>query len=100
MPSNNTSPVFFYTYVLYSEKDNQHYVGYTNDLRRRIEEHNNSKSFATQYRLPVMLIYYEACLNEDDARQRERYLKSTAGRRFLSKRLRQYRHGVAWHHVK
>lgn len=100
MPSNNTSPVFFYTYVLRSRKDNEHYIGYTGDLRRRLEEHRKSHSFTTSYRLPMDLVYYEACLHQDDAKQRERYLKTTAGRRYLSKRLIRYRYQVAWHSVK
>lgn len=100
MPSNNTSPVFFYTYVLLSQKDREHYIGYTHDLRKRLEEHRSSRSFATQYRLPLDLIYYEACLDQADAKQREKYLKTTNGRRFLSKRLRSFRAKTAWHHVK
>ena len=82
--------MFFYTYVLLSEKDNNYYIGYTNDLKRRIEEHNSGKNFSTKPRIPLNLIYFEACLNEEDAKQREKYLKSTIGRRFIKKRLRQY----------
>ena len=91
MPSNTTSKMFFYTYVLVSLKDGRFYIGYTNDLRRRMEEHNLGKSFATNSRRPFKLIYYEAYLNKDDAENREDYLKSTIGRRFLSKRLRNFK---------
>jgi len=45
MPSNSASKMFFYTYVLISLKDGRFYMGYTNDLRRRMEEHNSGKSF-------------------------------------------------------
>lgn len=91
MPSNNTSPpVFCYTYVLKSRRDDEHYIGSTRDVRRRLAEHRASKSFATAYRLPIDLIYYEACLNVADAKQCEKYLKTTAGRRFLAKRLKHY----------
>ncbi|MBI2515147.1 GIY-YIG nuclease family protein [Candidatus Wolfebacteria bacterium] len=79
-----------YTYILRSHKDDKNYIGYTNNLRRRIEEHNRGKNFSTKPRLPMKLIYFEACLNEDDAKQREKYFKSTIGRRFLKKRLRRY----------
>jgi len=100
MPSNNNSqPMFFYTYVLQSGKDNERYVGYTQNLRRRLEEHRRSRSFATQYRLPLDLIYYEACLNMTGAKQREKYLKTTSGRRYLAKRLRCYNHDAVWHQV-
>ena len=97
MPSNKTPPVFFYTYVLQSYKDDKQYIGYTTNLNRRIEEHQKGKSFATKFRLPFQLIYCEACLNMLDAKQREKYLKTTSGRRFMAKRLRYFRHDYPWH---
>lgn len=90
MPSNTTSSVFFYVYVLESLKDGKRYIGFTRDLRRRIEEHNGGKTFSTKFRRPFKLIYYEACLSEDDAKRREGYLKTTQGRRFLGLRLIDY----------
>lgn len=90
MPSNTTSSVFFYVYVLESLKDNKRYIGYTNNLKKRIEEHNKGLSFSTMFRLPFKLIYFEGCLNQDDAKRREDYLKTTQGRRFLGLRLIQY----------
>jgi len=91
MPGTTTSSsVFFYAYVLLSLKDGEKYIGYTPDLKRRMEEHRQGRTFSTSYRLPVKLIYYEACLSEIDAKRRERYFKSTGGRRFLAKRLRNY----------
>jgi len=90
MPSNTTSSVFFYVYVLESFKDDKRYIGYTNNLKRRIEEHKKGLSFATKFRLPFRLIYFEGCLNEEDAKRREHYLKGTQGRRFLGLRLIQY----------
>lgn len=97
--NNNSPPKFFYSYVLLSGMDFRHYVGYTIDLRRRLEEHRGSKSFATKCRLPFELIYYEACLNMADAKQREKYLKTTAGRRFLAKRLKNFKRDAVWHRV-
>ncbi len=67
-------------------------MGYTHNLRQRLEEHSRGKSYWTRLHGPVKLIYYEACLDENDAKQRERYFKSTIGRRFLTKRLRGYYH--------
>lgn len=100
MPSNNTSPVFFYTYILQSMKDNQQYIGYTADLRQRLEEHRKGHVFSTKPRLPVELVYYEACRHEADAKHREKYLKTTAGRRFLAKRLRNFKADAVWHRGK
>lgn len=91
MPSNTTSSMFFYTYVLESLKDQNRYIGYTENLQRRLEEHKMGYSSATKFRLPFKLIYYEACLSQDDAKRREEYLKTTQGRRFLGLRLQEYK---------
>ena len=82
--------MFFYVYVLESQKDKQKYIGYTNNLKRRIKEHMDGKSFATKFRLPFKLIYFEGSLNQNDAKRREGYLKTTQGRRFLGLRLKEY----------
>ncbi len=82
--------------MLKSIKDSKLYIGYTNNLRKRVEEHNKGKSFATEFRLPFRLIYFEGCLNKEDAKCRENYLKTTQGRRFIGLRLREYqRHNKA-----
>ena len=80
----------FYTYILRSKKDNRFYTGSADNLRRRLEEHNTGKVFSTKYRLPFELSYYEACTNEQDARAREKYLKSGMGKRYLKNRLKRY----------
>lgn len=90
MPSNTTSSMFFYVYVLRSVIDDKLYIGYTNNLRKRIEEHNKGKSFATKPRLPLKLIYFEGCLDKEDAKRRENYLKTTQGRRFIGLRLKEH----------
>ena len=64
---------FYYLYVLLSLKDNKFYIGYTNNLRRRIQEHNQRKNISTAKRLPVQLIFYEAYPTKADAERRERY---------------------------
>lgn len=81
---------YYWVYVLESHKDKQRYIGFTTDLERRIEEHNMGKSFSTRTRRPFKLAYAELCLNIEDAKRREGYLKTTGGRRFLAKRLRSY----------
>lgn len=65
----------FYLYILKSKKDNNLYIGSTNDLRRRLLEHNTGKSFATKSRRPFELRYYESFYNESDVRKRESSLK-------------------------
>lgn len=67
MNPKRDSKTMFYTYVLRNKKS-RFYVGFTYDLRKRFNEHNNKKSTYTKYRGPYELIYYEACLDENDAR--------------------------------
>lgn len=80
----------FYVYVLSSEKDAKFYTGYSTDLKGRFGEHNKGKVASTKKRLPLHLIYYEACLDERDARHREKYLKTHHGKLFLRNRLKSY----------
>ena len=81
---------FYYVYVLQSERDKKFYTGYTSDLRKRLSDHNAGKVFSTQKRYPLKLIYFEACLNQQDATHREKYLKSTYGKRYIRNRLKNY----------
>ena len=90
MPGATTSTMFFYVYVLESLKDKKRYIGYTINLPKRLEEHRRGLSQSTRSRLPMKLIYFEACTNQDDAMRRELYFKTTRGRRFLAKRLKSY----------
>jgi len=80
----------YYSYVLQSEKDNGFYIGFTKNLKLRFEQHNKGLVESTRDRKPVKLIYYEACLDQDDATRREKYLKTYNGRRFLARRLKTY----------
>lgn len=70
----------FYTYVLLSLKDHKFYIGYTNNLKRRLEEHQLGKSLSTACRRPFQLIFYEAFLKAGDAKRRESYFKTTKGK--------------------
>ena len=80
----------YYTYVLQSEKDDKIYVGFTKDLKLRFDRHNKGLVESTKDRRPFRLIYYEACLSQDDAIKREKYLKSFHGKMFIKKRLKSY----------
>lgn len=83
-----------YVYVLQSHSDHGLYIGYSGNLRRRLQEHQAGLSFATSFRGPWQLIYYEAYVEEQDARGREEFLKSGLGRKFLAK---QCQHHFAKH---
>jgi putative endonuclease len=82
--------VMFYTYILKSSKNGRMYIGYTNNLRKRLIQHNEGKSNYTKRDRPYLLVYYEACLDEDDARSRELYLKSGMGKRYIKNRIKRF----------
>ncbi len=79
-----------YVYVLRSLKDAQFYVGFTKDLRARLEAHNKGMVLSTRLRIPFELISWEGCLNQADATQREKYLKTAWDKRYIKNRLRNY----------
>lgn len=75
----------YFVYVLKSEKDRKNYTGITNDLMRRLDQHNRGSMAtpSTKNRGPFVLIYSEECHDRKSARTREKYLKSGSGREFL-----------------
>lgn len=77
----------FYVYLLRSKKDKKFYIGSTSNLKLRFQEHNNGKVKSTSYRRPLELVYYEAYINENVARKRERQLKNGKVNTALKKRL-------------
>ena len=77
----------YYTYVLRSLNDDKFYVGYTEDLRKRYNEHSRGLVDATKGRRLLELVYYEACKDKNKALERERYFKTGFGRRFLINRV-------------
>ena len=95
-PAQNTCPVkqleimFYFTYVLQSTVDKNFYAGFTSNLKLRFEQHQRGFVKATKNRKPFELIYYEACLDKNDAIKREKYFKSYHGKLFLRKRLKSY----------
>lgn len=80
-------PFMFYVYIL-KLKNERLYIGYTIDLKKRLNQHNNGKSSYTKSFLPVKLVYYEAYTSKKDAQERERRLKQfKKGYASLKKRL-------------
>lgn len=80
----------FYNYIIRSKNNGRWYTGFTGDLRKRFKEHNDNKVPSTKGRGPFELIYYEASLNKHDAAAREKYLKSTMGKRYLRNRMKRF----------
>lgn len=76
-------PPWFYTYLLWSERDKHFYTETTTNLRKRLGQHNKGLGFPAKNRQLFRLIYFEICLNKHDAYQREKYFKATTGKRYL-----------------
>ncbi len=77
----------FYVYILL-ENNGQFYTGFSSDLRQRVKDHNAGKVESTRDRRPLKLLHYEAYTKESDARRREKYLKTSEGKRFLKQQIR------------
>ena len=80
----------YYVYVLESQKDKNWYTGCTHDLKERFRLHNEGKVQSTKDRRPFKIKYYEGCLSQSDAYRREKYLKTTYGKRYIRNRLKDY----------
>ncbi len=78
----------WYVYVLLSKKTGNWYIGSTMNMQKRILNHNSGENRSTKYAIPWRIIYCEISLNQQDARAREKYLKSGMGRRYLKNRLK------------
>lgn len=76
----------FYVYILKSQKVNKYYIGVTNNLKRRIKEHNTKQSDFTSWSGPYLLEFYCAFKNKIKAFEFEKYLKSSSGTAFRNKR--------------
>lgn len=82
--------MFHYVYLLRSKKDDSLYVGYTKNIKKRLEEHNLGKNFSTKAKKPWVLIFFEAYVEQGDATRREKYLKTSQGSRLVKRMLKEY----------
>lgn len=73
----------YYVYAIKSISKNYIYVGMTNNLVRRIDQHNKGENMTTRAYKPFILIYSEMKERRIEARNREKYLKSGVGKEFL-----------------
>lgn len=81
---------YFYIYILQSQKDDKFYTGYTSNLKVRLAQHNNGEVKSTKNRRPLELVYFEGCKNKQDATHREKYLKTSWGKRYIKTRIKNY----------
>ena len=73
----------FFVYIIKSSIDNRLYKGFTLDLQKRLKEHNLGKNRSTSPYKPWKVVYYEKVETRIEARNREKYFKSGAGREYL-----------------
>jgi len=59
-------------------------------LEKRLLEHNSGKVYSTKRRIPFEIVYFEFCLNIDDTLHREKYLKTTYGKRYIRSRIKNF----------
>ena len=79
--------MMWYVYILKSEDDSNLYIGSTNDLRRRVHQHNSAQVSSTKGRGPFTLEAYIAVKDKIKAIELEQYLKSGSGKAILRKRI-------------
>lgn len=82
--------MFYYVYILQSQKNKSYYIGYTSDLLKRVKSHNAGSNLATKPYVPYKLIFYEAFLDKNDAKNRETYLKGGYGRKTIKSLLKNF----------
>ncbi|MBI4548757.1 MAG: GIY-YIG nuclease family protein [Ignavibacteriae bacterium] len=76
----------YFVYVLWSDKLKKRYVGYTDDRQKRLEQHNAGKTLFTSQGNPWIVIHSEAYQSLMETRERERFLKSGVGRKWLDEK--------------
>jgi len=78
----------WYVYIIESEKDGVHYIGMSQDVTHRLKEHNAGKNHFTKGHIPWKIIYTEEHNTALQAREREKYFKSGAGRRYIKEKIK------------
>ncbi|MCD4812764.1 GIY-YIG nuclease family protein [bacterium] len=79
----------YVVYILQSKKDKNFYIGMTGNIERRIKEHEEGKVESTRYRKPLKLLAYEVYMTKQEAMRREKYLKSSDGKKDKKKRIKE-----------
>jgi putative endonuclease len=77
-------------YILHSKSVDRYYVGFTNDLERRLSEHNRIKAKYTDIGIPWSVVYTESFNSKKDAMNREKFIKSKKSRKFIIELINQW----------
>ena len=73
----------YYTYILYSKKNDKYYIGYTSDINSRLEKHNLGGTKSTRNGRPWILVYKEEYNTKTDAIKRENEIKKKKSRKYI-----------------
>jgi len=76
----------YFVYVLQSLHHDFRYTGMTQNLERRLSQHDRGSTSSTKFYAPFVIIHSEAFESSNEARTREKYLKSAAGRRWIKEK--------------
>ena len=76
----------FFTYILFSPSFNKHYYGYSSNLQKRLDDHNQGLSTFTKKFIPWELIYFEEFSTKTEAIKREKFFKSLSGFHWLKEK--------------
>ena len=79
----------YYAYVIYSESHQRFYKGHCENLDTRLKEHNLGKTKSNKAFRPWKIVYFETFATREEAINREKYFKTSAGRRYLKKVLKE-----------
>ncbi|MFC3416853.1 GIY-YIG nuclease family protein [Algoriphagus hitonicola] len=77
----------YYAYVLKSKLHDYFYKGHCKDLTKRLEQHNSGMTTSIRPYLPFELVYFEEFESLSEAIKREKYFKTSRGRKFLKEKL-------------
>ncbi len=77
----------YYAYVLESLKNGKWYTGHTQNLTKRLIQHNKGKTKSTKANLPYKILYYELCTSRMEASDREKFFKTGSGREYIKEKL-------------
>jgi len=73
----------FHTYILFSHPRNKFYIGSTNDIQRRLNEHNSRQNLSTKFGIPWDLVYSKEFNSKSEAIRLEIKIKKRGAKRFL-----------------
>jgi putative endonuclease len=85
---NFSMDIKYFVYAIQSKVDKRLYIGLSKDVEKRVKSHNNGETFSTKGYRPWALVYKEEIGERKQAREREKYLKSGAGKEYIKNKIK------------